>query len=173
MIVLLAVLNDFPIMMIAYDNAPVAAAPVRWNMKRVLMMSTVLGVLGVCSTFLLFVIVLKHFQLPKEVIQTIIFLKLLVAGHMTIYVTRNTGVLWERPWPNWRLVVVIEATQIVGTLAVVYGWFLTPIGWTYALLIWIYAIVWMGIASIIKILVYKLITKESKQISQVIMDKTI
>jgi H+-transporting ATPase len=31
MIVLLAILNDFPIMMIAYDNAPVAEGPVRWT----------------------------------------------------------------------------------------------------------------------------------------------
>ncbi len=165
MIVLLAVLNDFPIMMIAYDNAPISAAPVRWNMKRVLILSTVLGVLGVCSTFLLFVIVLKHFQLSKEIIQSIIFLKLLVAGHLTIYVTRNTGVLWERPWPNWRLVVIIEATQLVGTLAVVYGWLLTPIGWTYAVIVWLYALAWTGVASIVKILVYKLISKESKKTS--------
>ncbi|HDO51549.1 MAG TPA: plasma-membrane proton-efflux P-type ATPase, partial [Rhizobiales bacterium] len=34
MIVLLAILNDFPIMMIAYDNAPVAERPVRWDMHR-------------------------------------------------------------------------------------------------------------------------------------------
>ncbi len=36
MIVLIAVLNDFPIMMIAYDNTIVAPRPVRWDMERVL-----------------------------------------------------------------------------------------------------------------------------------------
>jgi H+-transporting ATPase len=35
MIVLLALLNDFPIMMIAYDDVPVAERPVRWRMHRV------------------------------------------------------------------------------------------------------------------------------------------
>ena len=35
-VVLLALLNDIPIMMIAYDNAPVALRPVRWDMERVL-----------------------------------------------------------------------------------------------------------------------------------------
>jgi len=44
MIVLLALLNDFPIMMIAYDNAPVAERPVRWDMT--LTLSVLLGVLG-------------------------------------------------------------------------------------------------------------------------------
>ncbi len=43
MVVLLALLNDLPIMMIAYDNAPVAPKPVRWNMTRVLTIASVLG----------------------------------------------------------------------------------------------------------------------------------
>ncbi|MGD8789695.1 MAG: plasma-membrane proton-efflux P-type ATPase, partial [Burkholderiales bacterium] len=42
MIVLLAMLNDFPIMMIAYDNAEVAPHPVRWDMARVLSVATAL-----------------------------------------------------------------------------------------------------------------------------------
>ena len=58
-----------------------------------------------------------------------IFLKLLVAGHLTIYITRNDGALWQRPFPAWRLIVVAEGTQILGTLAAVYGWIVEPIGW--------------------------------------------
>ena len=42
-------MNDLPIMSIAYDNAPVAERPVRWDMQRVLTMSTVLGVPGVIA----------------------------------------------------------------------------------------------------------------------------
>jgi H+-transporting ATPase len=84
MIVLLAILNDFPIMMIAYDNVTTDPPPVRWNMKRVLTLATVLGVLGVISSFGLFWIGEVVLQLPRETIQTLIFLKLLVAGHLTI-----------------------------------------------------------------------------------------
>jgi len=51
LIVLLALLNDFPIMMIAYDHMPVASKPVRWDMKRVLAVASALGVLGVFSSF--------------------------------------------------------------------------------------------------------------------------
>ena len=54
MIVLLAIFNDVPIMMIAYDNAPLAQRPVRWDMRRVLTLSAVLGVLGVIASFALF-----------------------------------------------------------------------------------------------------------------------
>ena len=156
MIVLLAILNDFPIMMIAYDNAPVARRPVRWDMHRVLTLSVVLGIMGVIATFCLFWIAVDYLHLPADVIQTMIFLKLLVAGHLTIYLTRNIGTIWDRPWPSWKLVVTTETTQVLGTLAAVYGWFVTPIGWGYALGIWGYALAWFLVNSYAKIQVYHL-----------------
>ncbi len=155
MIVLLAILNDFPIMMIAYDNVPVAQHPVRWDMQRVLIISTALGITGVISTFILFYFAKNYLLLSLPLIQTFIFLKLLVAGHLTIYITRNVGVIWHRPWPNLRLFITIETTQVIGTFAAVYGWYVTPIGWRYALLIWGYSLMWMFIASGVKMFLYK------------------
>jgi H+-transporting ATPase len=157
MIVLLAILNDVPIMMIAYDNAPVAPRPVRWDIKRVLTLSVVLGLLGVVASFGVFWFARVVLGLNEDVVRTLVFLKLLVAGHMTIYLTRNTGALWQRPWPSWKLVVAAEATQVVGTLAAVYGWFVTPVGWTYALAIWGYAIAWLLFNDAVKVLVYRLL----------------
>jgi H+-transporting ATPase len=161
MIVLLAILNDVPIMMIAYDNVPVAPRPVRWDMVRVLTMSGFLGVLGVVASFGLFWVAERYLNLPRPTVQTLIFLKLLVAGHMTIYLTRNVGWFWQRPWPNWRLFVACETTQVLGTLAVVYGWFVHPIGWTYALLVWGYALFWFVVNNVGKIWVYRAIHGES------------
>jgi H+-transporting ATPase len=157
MIVLLALLNDFPIMMIAYDNVPVADQPVRWQMPRVLTLAGVLGVAGVLETFVLLWVAERHLQLPAEVIQTVIFLKLLVSGHLTIYLTRNDGPIWQRPLPSWKLFVTTEATQILGTLAAVYGLFVSPIGWTYALLVWGYALVVFLLESAIKIIATRLL----------------
>jgi H+-transporting ATPase len=76
---------------------------------------------------------------------------------MTIYLTRNRGAIWQRPWPNWKLIVTCEATQVLGTLAAVYGWFITPIGWRYAALVWGYALVWFLINSGFKVLTYALL----------------
>ena len=145
MLVLLAVLNDFPIMMIAYDNVRVAERPVRWVMSRVLSVAVVAGTTGVIASFVLFWIARDYLQLPPEQIQTVIFLKLLVAGHLTIYITRSERWFWQRPWPAARLFWATEATQLVGTLAAVYGWLLEPIGWSYALLVWAYALLWFPI----------------------------
>ena len=161
MVVLLALLNDLPIMMIAYDNAPVAARPVRWDMGRVLVVASVLGGFGVFSSFGVFWLARDYFQLDSGVVQSVVFLKLLVAGHMTIYLTRNKGAIWERPWPSWKLILPTEATQIVGTLAVVYGWFVTPIGWGLALAVWAYALVAFMIASLLKIATYRMLDQSA------------
>lgn len=52
-----------------------------------------------------------------ETVRTLFFLKLVAAGHLTIYITRNTGPLWQRPWPNWRLVVAAESPRVGLALA--------------------------------------------------------
>ncbi len=157
MVVLLALLNDLPIMMIAYDNAPIAPQPVRWDMGRVVAIASVLGIYGVIESFGLFWIVRDYLKLALPVVQALIFLKLLVSGHMTIYLTRNKGPVWESPLPSWKLVVPAEATQLVGTLAVVYGWFMTGTGWKLALMVWGYTLVSFLIASAVKIGAYRLL----------------
>ncbi len=160
MIVLLAILNDIPIMTIASDNVPTARHPVRWNMRRVLTVSSVLGIAGVISSFILYWFLRTQMELTSETIQTMIFLKLLVAGHMTLFLTRNTGPLWQQPYPSLTLIAALEGTQIVGTLAAVYGWLVHPIGWGYALGIWGYAACWILILSGVNILTYRLMGEE-------------
>ncbi|RKF21833.1 plasma-membrane proton-efflux P-type ATPase [Altericroceibacterium spongiae] len=157
MVVLLALLNDIPIMAIAYDNAAIARKPLRWDMRRVLMVATTLGVYGVFTSFGLFWFVREYLQLPSEQVQSLVFLKLLVAGHMTIYVTRNKGGVWTRPWPSWKLILPCELTQLLGTLGVVYGVFMAPVGWAMALFVWAYALVAFIVASLIVVGLYRLL----------------
>ncbi len=155
MIVLLAILNDIPIMAIAFDNVPTPDHPVRWDMRRVLCLALVLGIGGVISSFLLFWYVERVMQFPAEMVQTFMFLKLLVAGHMTIFLTRNKGALWQKPYPSLTLFGALEATQVVGTLIAVYGFLVYPIGWGYALLIWGYALIWLLILNGVKIISFR------------------
>lgn len=99
-------------------------------------------------------------------VQTMIFLKLLIAGHMTIYLTRNVGTLWQKPLPNWIMFTALESTQVIGTLFAVYGWIITPIGWNNALIVWAYAIVWLLLLSWMKVIAYKILNKfESTRIT--------
>lgn len=159
MIVLLAILNDIPIITIAWDNVPTPPHPVRWNMRRVLTLASILAIGGVISSFLLFWFVRTQLQLPQETVQTMIFLKLLVAGHMTIFLCRNEGWIWDKPWPSLWLFITLEGTQIAGTLIAVYGVLIYPIGWAYAGAIWGYALVWLLLLNCIKVLAYRLMGK--------------
>ena len=156
MIILLALLNDIPILAIAYDNTKVHRAPMRWNTAELLVISSVLGIAGVVASFVLFFI-LREQGFPEDVIRTFLFLKLIVAGHSTLYVTRAEGWFWQRPWPSPLLFGATFGTEILGTVIAVYGLLITPIGWKYALLIWVYALCWFGVNDVIKNFTYKLL----------------
>ena len=158
MIVILAMLNDIPIMMIAYDNVKIQNKPVRWNMREVLSIATLLGTTGLFFSFGLFLIGLQVLHLDQATLQTLIFLKLAVAGHMTIYLAR-TGQhhFWTRPYPALSLLLTAEITQVAGTFIAVYGIVMAPIGWTLAGLIWGYALIEFVVTDFIKIYIFKLI----------------
>ncbi len=155
MIILLALLNDIPIMMIAYDNAQTSKSPVRWNMPEVMTVSSVLGIAGVIASFLLFFI-LEKMGFSQSLIQTLIFLKLSVAGHSTLYTTRTSERhFWKKPWPSPRLFIPTFSTQIIATIVAVFGLFMTGIGWKDAAYIWIYALAWFLVNDFLKVWTFK------------------
>lgn len=154
MIILLALLNDIPILAIAYDNTKVHKTPVRWRMHDLLTVSSLLGVAGVAASFVLFFI-LREQGFSDDMIRTFLFLKLIVAGHSTLYVTRSEGWFWQRPWPSPLLLGTTFGTEIIGTVIAVFGFFITPIGWKYALYIWAYALLWFVVNDMVKVFVYK------------------
>ncbi len=161
MIILLALLNDLPILAIAFDNTRVDRNPVRWNMAEMLSVSSVLGVTGVVASFLLFFL-LREYGLAEDVIRSLLFLKLIVAGHSTLYVTRTSGWFWQRPFPSPLLFGATFATEILGTLVAVYGILITPVGWKYALWMWVYALVWFVVNDIVKMWAYRFLRWEAK-----------
>lgn len=155
MIVLLALLNDGAILSIAYDRTCYAKHPERWNMPVVLGIATTLGLIGVFETFVLFYLAEVVFQLDRSLIQTLIYLKLSVAGHLTIFVTRTRGAFWSiKPAPI--LILAVIGTQMISTFISVYGIFMAPIGWGWALLVWSYALIWFLIEDQVKIQAYQL-----------------
>lgn len=157
MIVILALLNDLPIITIVYDNVRVQEKPVRWNMHDVILVAALLGAIGIVTSFLLFLIGLQVFRLDMATLQTLIFLKLTVSGHMTIYLAR-TGVrhFWTKPLPANVLFFTAEITQMGGTLLAVYGIFMAPLGWELAAFVWGYALLSFLITDTLKIHLFKI-----------------
>ncbi len=156
MIVMLALLNDGAILSIAYDNVQYRNQPEAWNMRLVLAISTVLGVIGVVSAFGLFYLGERIFHLDRDHIQTLMYLKLSVAGHLTIFLTRTRGPFWSIR-PARILLMAVFGTQTVATLIAVYGLFMTPLGWGWALFVWGYALAWFLVNDRVKLLAYRLL----------------
>ncbi len=156
MIVLLALLNDAPIMTIAYDNVKISAKPDRWNMRTTLGISTSLGIIGVFSSFGIFFIGKEVFHMSNEILQSFIYLKLSVAGQLTVFVARTRGHFWSVK-PAKPLLFAVIITQTIATLIVVYGFLLPALGWKMAFFVWGYALAAFFITDFIKVQVYKVL----------------
>ncbi len=155
MIVLLALLNDGAILSIAYDRVRYSDQPEAWNMPVVLGVASVLGVIGVVASFGLFYLGERVFHLDRTVIQSLIYLKLSVAGHLTIFLTRTRGPFWShRPAPI--LFAAVVGTQVLATLISVNGIFMAPIGWEWALFVWGYALAWFLVNDRVKLAAYRI-----------------
>jgi H+-transporting ATPase len=156
MIIVLALLNDIPILAIAYDNTKVREAPVKWDMREILILSSWLGMAGVISSFFLFWLAMSVWKLPLEFVQSLFFVKLIIAGHGTIYNTRIDDWFWKRPWPSLTLINASFWSAVVGTVIAVYGFGLMhPIGWGWAAFAWGYALVWFVFNDAIKMAVLR------------------
>ena len=79
MIVMLALLNDGAILSIAYDNVRARDEPEAWDMRMVLTIATVLGVVGPIAAFGLFYLGDRIFDIDRPQLQTMMYL-LLVGG---------------------------------------------------------------------------------------------
>ncbi|WP_457749778.1 plasma-membrane proton-efflux P-type ATPase [Sulfurimonas sp.] len=178
MIILLALLNDIPIMAIAYDNTKVEKKPVRWDMKSVFILSTWLGVAGVLSSFTIFYITMIYLkthpdtamflpEVPSWVdmkddksflafVQTLFFVKLIIAGHYTIFNTRIADWFFKKPYPSWPLVTASLVTALGGTAIGLYSFGLIPrINWQWALFLWGYVTAWFIFNDVVKMAVIK------------------
>src|SRR5438046_6267653 len=97
MLIALALLDAVRIMMSAFYNASVPPQPVKWELDRVLVISSVLGLLGVIQSFGLLYLgdTLHHLDRPQ--LQTMMFLQLVAGGHVMLIVTRTLGLFWRPP----------------------------------------------------------------------------
>jgi H+-transporting ATPase len=156
MLVLLALLNDLPIMTIAYDNVKYSDRPEKWDMRTLLGIATFLGIIGVFSTFGILYIGLVVMKLNLIVLQSFIYLKLSVAGNMTVFVARTKGHFWSVK-PAKQLLFASIAVQLTAIIITVYGVLLPAMGWGLAALVWGYALSLFVVTDFAKVRLYKLL----------------
>ena len=160
MIVLLALLNDAPIMTIAYDNVIYSKKPDKWNMKMVLTIASFLGAIGVLESFGMLYLGRDILHLSLDTLQSFIYLKLSISGHFTVFVARTRDHFWKSK-PALPLLLAVLITQGIATLITVYGILLPPLGWANAGLIWALAALVFLIMDTAKVYLYRYLERDT------------
>ncbi len=161
MVVLLSLLDDIPIMTIAWDNTTVQKKPVHWEMSRVLGLSSVMGALAFGGTFILYLLVRFLYHMPVGQVQTVMFLQLIAGGHLMLFLTRVRGPFWRPPYPALPLLAAILITQIIGVAMAGFGWLMPALSWSVVGLVWVYNIIWMLVADFTKLGVHRLMDSQA------------
>ena len=159
MIVMLALLDDLPIMTIAYDNALPEEKPVKWDLTRVLTVATVLGIVSVGTNFGLMHIAESFYSettaFGEAHIQSMLFLHLVIAGHFLLFTVRNKKWMLSSPRPNHVLLTAIFGTQIIAVIIVKFTPLVANLTWEQIGIVFAYDIVWVFVINIIKMAVEK------------------
>ena len=156
MIVMLALLNDGSILSIAYDKVHYKDQPEAWNMRLVLGMAAVLGVVGPIAAFGMFYVGDRVINLNHAHLQTLMYLLLSVAGSLTIYLARTRGPFWSIP-PARILVLAVSGAEAVATLLALFGIFMPSLSWRWVVLVWVYSLVWFLVTDRVKLLAYRIL----------------
>jgi H+-transporting ATPase len=175
MIVALALLDDIPIMTIAYDNVPASPRPVRWDMHHIILFASIMGLLSIAETFALLVIglhwiadpaTLHAVSIDRTQLQTVMFLQLAVGGHLLLFVVRTKRSLFQPPWPSARLFWAIVATQVVAVLVCLFGIGVPAIPAAAIVAVWIYCLVWMVLLDLSKLAYWHLTVARTRYIAR-------
>jgi H+-transporting ATPase len=156
MIILLAFFNDVPIMTIAFDRTDFEKKPVRWDMRQVITVATAMGVVGVIGSFGMLLVAMDWLKLAVPQVQTYVFLKMAVAGHLVLFAARSKEHMWKRPWPAPVMVWSAVVTKVAATIVAAYGFgLMTPISWPEIAFIWGYSILSALMTDFVKVQVYR------------------
>ena len=161
MIVIMSLLDDIPIMAIAYDNTEISPSPIRWQMSKLLGVSTILGFFSIIQSMALLFVGVEALIHPEynvlldinsqDQLQTVMFLQLVAGGHLMLFVTRNPNWFFKKPYPAKTLFISIVATQVLAMAMCYMGILVSAISLETILLVWGYNFIWLLILGAVRI----------------------
>lgn len=172
MIVGLALLDDIPIMTIAYDNVSVSQKPVKWDMHHIYLFSSIMGLLAIIQSFGLILIckfwmmnaaLMSFVHLNFTHMQTLLFLQLAAGGHLLVFNVRKRGWLIQPPYPSKPLLLAVIGTQIFAVLMCAYGLLVPAVPWVMIGMVWAYVLIWMFVMDVVKNIYYHVMDRRAMQ----------
>jgi H+-transporting ATPase len=99
-------------------------------------------------------------------LQTVMFLQLVVGGHLLLFVTRTERWFFFPPFPAMPLVIAIGLTQLIAVLMCSQGWLVPAISWSVIGWVWAYSLAWMFVLGGVRMIAERFATyRTSRQIS--------
>ena len=148
-IIMLAFLNDIPIITLAFDRVKRADRPADLAPRERFTLGTLFGLVGVANSLCMYFLLADVLHLSLAIIQTAFFLKLTVSGHMLIYVA-HTKERWWKSLPAKSIIWATSVTQLAATGLAVLGIFVTAIPLSLAAFVWLWAFFWMQVSEVMK-----------------------
>ncbi|MDE1925177.1 MAG: HAD-IC family P-type ATPase [Patescibacteria group bacterium] len=160
-LLLLALLNDIPIISLAFNRVKRSSRPADLHSKERFVAGTLFGLVGVANSLLLFFVMTQWLHLSWPLIQAAFFLKLAVSGHMLIYVA-HTKARWWKFLPSGTVIAATTITQLIATSLVFFGIVVPALSLPLILFVWVWAFFWMQISELVKPLQHVFLFEQKK-----------
>ncbi len=160
-LILLAVMNDIPIIAIAFDDVQIPDKPARVDFVKRTTLSVTLGLTGLVNSLLFLWIALSLLHLSPVQITTGFFLKLSIGGHFLLLVARTKDE-WFKHLPTKSLAAALVGTQILAALFALTGTFMPALPLSVIIFLWVYTFVWMQVSDLVKLWARKWLRDDSR-----------
>lgn len=155
-IILMLFMYDFVTLSISTDRLRPSASPERWNIRKLVKVSTFLGLVKVAELFLALYLALDVLKLNMHETQSFIFYILLISGLFNIVNFRELGFFWNSA-PSKPMLAAIVCDILAATILIYKGIIITPISPGAIIIALLYAItITLVLTDIAKIIIYKL-----------------
>lgn len=117
---LLVFVNDFVTMSIATDNVTASEEPNKWEIKKISIVSTILGILFAIIDLIIIYIGINVFELSFEKLQTLTLISLIFNSQFRIILLRQRGHFYNSS-PSKLISIIFFLTTIMFIIFSVYG----------------------------------------------------
>jgi H+-transporting ATPase len=154
LIVLLLFANDFVTMSISTDNVSYSNKPDRWHIRSLMQVAFLLAIPALILSFAFLYASNNLFHLPLAQMQTLMFVMLVFTGQINVYLVRERRHFWKSVPSRWMILGTVLDVIVVSILAA-QGFLMTAIPFNLVVFTLIVSLLYLPLADILKIVVFK------------------